>query len=241
MLRFMCGRFTLHHSTEDVAQQFAVEQAPPELTPRYNIAPSEPVACIIRRESQVLQNLRWGLVPFWARDPAIGNRMINARAESLRDKPAFRNAFACGRCLIPASGYFEWQRIGEHRVPMLIRRESAQLFAMAGLYECWRTPDEAILRTCTIITTEANGFAANIHHRMPAILPPEEQEIWLDRGITDVDQLQSVLKPYPFGDLAAHAVSQRVNKADEEDAKLIEPVTPPPDPQQQLELSFRPG
>lgn len=239
MIRCMCGRFTLHHAAEDLAGRFAVEQSLLDLKPRYNIAPSQPVAAVLQRESRVLAALQWGLVPFWARDPAIGNRLINARAESLATRPAFRSAFARSRCLIPASGYFEWQRSGRARVPMLVRRADGEPFAMAGLCERWTTPEDGILRTCAIVTTAPNPVAAAVHDRMPAILTPDAEEIWLDRDLADLDALARLLRPYPYGDLVVHPVSTRVNRPDVDDPSLIEPVDPPPpgdDPQLGLGL-----
>ncbi len=224
----MCGRFILHHATEEVAERFAVEQTLLELQPRYNIAPSQPVAAVIQRESRVLAELQWGLVPSWARDPAVGHRMINARAESAATRPAFRSAFARGRCLIPASGWFEWKRRGRQRLPMLLRRRGGEPFAMAGLYERWKRSDDAVLRTCAILTTEPDEVAATVHDRMPAILTPEACEVWLDRELDDPETLSRLLRPYPLGDLVAHPVSPRVNRPDEDDPALIEEVEPPP-------------
>ena len=239
ILHDMCGRFTLHHSTEDVAERFAVEQTLLELKPRFNIAPSQPVAAVIQHESRVLQELKWGLVPSWARDPAIGNRLINARAETLASKPAFRGAFARGRCLIPASGYFEWKRVGRTRTPMLVRRDGGEPFVMAGLYERWQTPEEGILHSCTIITTEPNDVAANVHHRMPAILTEGGAEVWMDRELTDLKALTRVLRPYPLGDLVVHPVSDKVNRAFDDDPSMIVPVDPPaPEEDPQLDLGL---
>lgn len=235
----MCGRFTLHHATEDVAERFSVEQTLLELKPRYNIAPSEPVAAVVQRDSRVLQELRWGLVPSWARDISIGNRLINARSETLREKPAFRSAFARGRCVIPASGYFEWFRRGRARTPMLVRREGGQPLAMAGLYERWQTPEDGILRSCTIVTTEPNETAARVHHRMPALLTEAGIDLWLDRDLEDLDALGRVLRPYPLGDLVVHPVSDRVNKAGTDDPSMIDPVDlPPSEPEAQLGLGL---
>ncbi len=224
----MCGRFTLHHGTEELTERFAVEQALLDLKPRYNIAPTQPVAAVIQRESRVLVELQWGLVPSWARDPAVGHRMINARAESAAARPAFRNAFARGRCLIPASGWFEWKRRGRQRIPMLLRRRGGEPLALAGLYERWKRSDDAVLRTCAILTTEPEEVAATVHDRMPAVLTPEACEVWLDREIEDAESLARLLRPYPLGDLVAHPVSPRVNRPDEDDPSLIEEVEPPP-------------
>ena len=229
----MCGRFTLHHSTEDVAERFAVEQTLLELTPRYNIAPSQPVPVIIQRDGRLMREHAWGLVPFWAKDPATGNRMINARAESLVDKPTFKRAFSVQRCLIPASGYYEWKKADGGKNPHYIQAADGQPFAMAGLFEKWSDPDGLPLRTCAVITTEPNELAAAIHNRMPAILTHDAEEIWLDPE-TRPEALLAVLRPYP-GELSAHAVSRLVNKAATDEAACIEPAA---EPQKDLQLGL---
>ena len=231
----MCGRFTLHHSTEDVAERFSGAQSLLELTPRYNIAPSQPVPVIIQRDSRLMREHAWGLVPFWAKDPAIGNRMINARAESLADKPTFKRAFSVRRCLIPASGYYEWKKADGGRIPHYIQTADRQPFAMAGLYEKWTDPDGLPLRTCAVITTEPNEQAAAVHNRMPAILTRDAEEIWLDPE-SRAEALLALLRPFP-GELAVHAVSRLVNKATTDEAACIEPVGEPQgDPQLGLPL-----
>lgn len=233
----MCGRFTLHHSTEDIAERFAVEQVLMDLVPRYNIAPSQPVSAIVQRESRTLELFKWGLVPSWAQDPAVGNRMINARSESAVEKPAFRDAFRRHRCLIPASGYYEWKRVREHSLPHYIHRVDEEPFVMAGLWEEWNAPGGAVLRTCTVLTTEPNPFAAAIHNRMPAILTGDTCARWLDPGL-DPKALQDLLRPYPHDDLTAREVGIQVNKAGFDDPTCILPC-----PQElagggQLELPF---
>lgn len=254
----MCGRFTLHHSTEDIAERFLVEQTMLDLVPRYNIAPSQPVPLIVQRNSRTLDAFKWGLVPSWAKDPDIGNRMINARAESVAEKPAFRSALRYRRCLVPASGYYEWKRQGDGKVPHFIHRTDGQPFAMAGLWEEWTTsaqdvstsaqdvstsaqdvtaPEQAVLRTCAIITTEPNPFAATIHTRMPAILAPEAEDKWLTPGVQNLDDLLAHLQPYN-GDLAAHPVSTRVNRPNVDDPTCIAPVQIEDDTPPQLTLQF---
>ncbi len=232
----MCGRFTLHHATEDIAERFTVEQLTLELAPRYNIAPSQPVCTIVQRESRTLEEFKWGLVPSWADDAAIGNRMINARAETIAEKPAFREAVRLRRCLVPASGYFEWRRAGTDRLPTYICLESREPFAMAGLWEEWEAPGGALLRSVAIVTTKPNAFAATIHNRMPAILSAEAKEIWLDRQIENPRRLESALEPYPRDDLVAYPVSKAVNKPDCDEPVCIEPVEPPPAAPEQLGL-----
>lgn len=222
----MCGRFTLHHVTEDVAAAFAVEQTLLDLKPRYNIAPTQPVACVIQQESRVLQPLQWGLVPSWARDVSVGARMINARSETLASKPAFKRALTHGRCIIPASGYYEWKRLGhdQGRVPMHIHRADHAPMAFAGLFEQWQTPDGATLRTCAIITTDSSDAVDDIHDRMPAILTPDTTEVWLDRHQQDPGHLLPVLHPYRGDDLRVHAVADLVNRVSVDIADCILPV-----------------
>ena len=230
----MCGRFTLHHPAAELAERFAVEQTFLELPPRYNIAPSQPVAVVVQRQQRQLLEFRWGLVPFRAKTAAVGNRLINARAESLADTSAFRNAFRRGRCIVPASGYFEWKHSGSGKVPHYIRPGDRQPLAMAGLSEKWTAPNGEVLRTCAIVTTEPSPAVAGIHHRMPAILRPEAAEIWLDPGTGDFDGLLSLLRPYP-GELRLHPVSTLVNRAEVDEAACVQPVEDP-DPQLGLNL-----
>ncbi|HJN27407.1 MAG TPA: SOS response-associated peptidase [Candidatus Latescibacteria bacterium] len=222
----MCGRFTLHHVTEDVAAAFAVEQTLLDLKPRYNIAPTQPVASVVQQESRVLQNLQWGLVPSRARDPSVGARMINARAETLASKPAFKHALTHSRCVIPASGYYEWKRRshGQPPVPMHFHQSQGRPLAFAGLHEQWVTPEGATLRTCSIVTTAANDMVDSVHHRMPAMLTATEIEVWLDRHVQDPAHLLPLLHPYRLGDLEVHPVADLVNRVSEDSEDCITPV-----------------
>jgi len=229
----MCGRYTLHHSTQEVAERFGVQQVLFPTTARYNIAPSQPVAVVTqgsmatpnnKDEVRWLEAMKWGLVPFWAKDPDIGNRLINARAETVAEKPAFRNAIKRRRCIIPGDGFYEWKRDGKVRIPMRIHRRDNGVFGFAGLWEEWESPDGSPLRTCTIITTEPNEIMAVIHDRMPAILRPEDEERWLDTSVGSVPDVLPMLKPYPADELAAHPVSRRVNAPAFDDPGCIEPV-----------------
>ena len=226
----MCGRFTLHHSTEDIAERFAIEQPTLKLTPRYNIAPTQPVA--VHRESRTLEEFTWGLVPGWAKDPAIGNRIINARAESASEKPAFREALRRRRCLVPASGYYEWRRSGPQRLPMYLRLGDGRPMALAGLWEEWTAPSGAILQSGAILTTAPNPLAATVHTRMPAILDDKAIAVWLDPAVSDTGQLTSLLEPYAGDNMIAHPVSTAVNRVDYDEAECIEPVEPLPPPDQ---------
>ena len=228
----MCGRFTLRASSEEVAAFFETNGPVPELRPRYNIDPSQPVTAVRAEEtSRELAMLRWGLIPRWAKDAAIGSRLINARAETAREKPAFRDAFATRRCLIPADGYYEWQRRGERRHPWFIGAKTGGVFAFAGLWERWRVRADARLggtltdarpgdtiETCTILTTAANALLAPIHDRMPVILPRDAFGPWLVGEAVALD-------PYPSEALSAHRVSSLVNRPGNDDPRCVEPFT----------------
>ncbi|MBI2504465.1 MAG: SOS response-associated peptidase [Candidatus Latescibacteria bacterium] len=220
----MCGRFALHHATAEVAEHFGVEQLSIELAPRYNIAPSQPVAVVRQRGVRSLDACKWGLVPSWAKDPKIGNRMINARAETLAEKPSYKGALKRRRCLIPASGFYEWRQQDGERIPTYIRAVDDSLLALAGLWEEWRPPQGEPLHTCTILTTQANAFMAPIHTRMPVILSPAGWERWLDPGQQELDPLLALLQPLAGDELAAHAVGRQVNAASCDEPFCIQPV-----------------
>jgi putative SOS response-associated peptidase YedK len=222
----MCGRFTLFEPDQVLAREFGVSGFPPN-SPRYNIAPSQPVAAVRAGPAgrgRELALLRWGLIPSWAKDPAIGNRLINARAETAREKPSFRSAFKRHRCLIPASGFYEWQRRERGKQPHYIRRRDGKVFAFAGLWDRWESPDGDGIETCTILTTAANAVLAPIHDRMPVILPPAEYARWLDPSLQDPDSLASLLAPFPPEDLLAFPVSPRVNAPAVDDEGCIAPL-----------------
>lgn len=220
----MCGRFTLTQSAQIAAERFGAQMIPFEFSPRYNIAPSQPVAVILQNGERRLSACRWGLVPFWAKEPEIGNRLINARAETLAEKPAFKYSLTRRRCLIPADGFYEWRKEGNRRIPMYIRRRDGGLFAFAGLWDEWQSPDGFPLRTCTIITTEPNALIAPMHNRMPAILPAEHESLWLDPSLKEPARLLSLLQPYPAEELEAFAVSPRVNNPAHDDPLCIQPA-----------------
>lgn len=168
--------------------------------------------------------VRWGLVPHWAEDPAIGNRLINARAETITSKPAFRSAARYRRCLLPADGFYEWRNTAKGKQPFFIRLQGDRIFALAGLWECWESPAGEILETCTILTTEPNPLLAKLHNRMPVILPPEAYQDWLDPAITDVSALKQWLQPYPAEEMEILPVSFYVNSAHNEGPRCIEPL-----------------
>jgi putative SOS response-associated peptidase YedK len=222
----MCGRFTLFEADKILSKEFGVSGFPP-LSSRYNIAPSQSVAAVRTAPAgtgRELALLRWGLIPSWSKDPAIGNRLINARAETAMEKPSFRNAFRRHRCLIPASGFYEWQRRERGKQPYFVRMRDEQLFAFAGLWDRWESPDKGVIETCTILTTAANAVLAPIHDRMPVILPPAEYARWLDPALQNTDSLGPLLVPFPPEDMMAFPVSARVNAPSVDDEKCIVPL-----------------
>lgn len=223
----MCGRFTQTASPEVITQQFALTD-PPLLKPRYNIAPSQPVAAIRvdpDTATRKLVLLRWGLIPSWAKDPKMGYQCINAKAETVMEKPSFRSAFRTRRCLVIADGFYEWQPQGKWKQPMWIGFRDKRPFAFAGLWEHWAPPQGELLETCTIITTEPNDLMAPIHNRMPVILAPTAYDQWLDPTFQQVEPLRALLRPYPSEDLTAYPVSTLVNNPRHDVPQCLEPVS----------------
>jgi putative SOS response-associated peptidase YedK len=208
----MCGRFSLGVNLDDLIEAFPDFTFPPVMTPHYNIAPTQDVAVVPNNTDKHVEFFHWGLIPSWAKDPEIGSRMINARAETLAEKPSFRAAYLRRRCLILADGFYEWQTIPGSKVktPMYIHLASKKPFAFAGLWELWR-PDDTPILSCTIITTEPNALLAPIHNRMPVILPPDAYDLWLDPAEQKPAALNALLKPYPADLMIAYPVSRLVN------------------------------
>jgi putative SOS response-associated peptidase YedK len=194
--------------------------------PRYNIAPTQLIATVANNNREELDLFRWGLVPSWAKDAAIGNRLINARAETLAEKPSFRAAYRRRRCLILADGFYEWQAnpLGGAKTPYLVRLESGGPFAFAGLWEIWSAPDGSRLLSCTIITTRPNELVAPIHKRMPVILPPEAYDRWLSAEEEPSERLQPLLGPYPAEEMVAYPVSRVVNNPANDIPECVIPV-----------------
>jgi putative SOS response-associated peptidase YedK len=222
----MCGRFTLRTGSAALAEQFQLADIP-DLPPRYNIAPTQEVAVIRHTNgSNTAALLRWGLVPFWARDTAIGAKMINARAETVAEKPAFRAAFQSRRCLIMADGFYEWQAMGSGRrkQPIYLHMRDQCPFAFAGLWETWQGQD-GTLQSCTILTTEPNDLVQPIHNRMPVILRPTDYALWLDPDVREPEPLQACLQPYPSDALTAYPVSPYVNNVHHDDPQCVAPAT----------------
>jgi len=240
----MCGRYVSSASTSDLLEEFDVDEViGQELPPSWNVAPTDPVRAILRRPPKdaeeadepvrQLRTLRWGLVPSWSKDAKGGARMINARIETVTEKPAFRKAAARRRCLLPAQGYYEWQKTEEGKVPHFLHSPDGRLLAMAGLYELWRDPTLAAddpnrwLWTCTIITQQASDLLGEIHDRNPVIVPPELQAAWLDCSSDDPETARRVLDQIPEARLEPYIVSKAVGNVNNDGPELIQPVAVP--------------
>ncbi len=227
----MCGRFTQHHYRADIVTRLEVQKVLFDTEPRYNIASTQAVAVVVTEattKERVLDGFQWGLVPSWAKDPAIGNKMINARSETVAEKPAFKRALQHRRCIVPADGFYEWERTGADgkvRIPHHFRRKDGALFGFAGLWEKWDSPDGSPLLSFTLITTQANGIVVPIHDRMPVILQtPEDEALWLDDTLHETDLLVSLLQPYPDDWMDSFTVSRRVNSPAVDEAGLLESI-----------------
>jgi putative SOS response-associated peptidase YedK len=222
----MCGRFVFATQALECQLAFPGFVFPIDMPIRYNITPGQPVIALANNGAKRAVAFKWGLIPPWSKDPQIGNRLINARAESLAEKPSFRSAFKRRRCLIPTNGFYEWkkQADGKTKVPTYISLKSGRPFALAGLWEHWASAQGDEIESCTIITTEPNELMAQIHHRMPVILPSDAYEAWLDPTEKRPDDLQSLLGPYPAGEMTAHPVSSWVNNPGNDAPECIAPV-----------------
>lgn len=245
----MCGRFTiaqpfgiierfkLDHSNMAIPSQPAVPSNITNLSnlsnmdfssnlivPRYNIAPTQDIPDVITSGGNQLVMFRWGLIPHWAREISIGSKMINARGETLREKPSFRSSLQRRRCLIPADGFYEWKREGSTKQPYRITLKNSELFGFAGLWDSWTAPSGEVINSCTIITTSPNELLEPIHNRMPVILSPAAEEMWLDPSISDSLLLENLLKPYPAELMQAYQVSSAVNSPRNDNPECITPA-----------------
>jgi putative SOS response-associated peptidase YedK len=222
----MCGRYTLSSKGDELALLFDLQEVP-QIPPRYNLAPTQEAAVVrVERpgEPRRLDLLRWGLVPYWAKEASIGNRMINARSEGVADKPAYRWSFRKQRCLIPVDGFYEWKKEGKGKQPYLIRRKDGKPFAFAGLWARWQDPEGSPLETFTILTTDANDLIRPLHDRMPVILDPKDFDVWLDPALEDRERLQPLLVPFESGPMETFPVSRAVNSPVHDAPDCVEPL-----------------
>jgi putative SOS response-associated peptidase YedK len=218
----MCGRYSLV-PTENIAARFDVQQEQLSLQPRYNVAPSQTMPVVVRNSPNRLVEMQWGLIPSWSKEPRVQFSTINARAESIAKSPVFRGPFKSRRCLVPASGFYEWQRTGQGKQPYCIRLNDGELFAFAGLYDIWRDAEGHELYSYTIITTAPNELVAPIHNRMPVILHREDEDVWLDKG-ADPARLMSLLTAYPASAMETYPVTRAVSNPANEGAEMVQPI-----------------
>lgn len=222
----MCGRFTLTVDPAGLQEAFPDAVFPPRYAPRFNIAPTQPILAIPNDGKNKADFFVWGLIPSWAKDPSLGGKLINARAETLAEKPSFRGGFKYKRCLILADGFYEWKSIpgSKSKIPHFIFLKNRKPFAFAGLWDEWRSPDGGSVRSATIITAEPNELMSTIHNRMPAILHPRDYSRWLAASPQTPAGLASLLKPFPAEEMSAHPVSALVNSPANDRAELVVPA-----------------
>ncbi len=223
----MCGRYRLSRRKQLVEEYFGAVSEQEDWNPRYNIAPSQP-APVIRQDAREpvrrLSTIRWGLIPSWSKDPSIGYKTINARSETVATTPSFREPFTSQRCLVPADGFYEWQRNGKTKQPYSFEVNDGELFAFAGLWDRWKSPSGELIESCTILTTTPNSLLADIHDRMPVILRPDNYTLWLDPAFRDLACASRMLRPFETGPMRRYPVSTRVNQVENDDADCAKPV-----------------
>lgn len=221
----MCGRFSQGLAGDAIAEAFQLDEVP-DWQPRYNIAPTQIIPAIVAtaKGDRSFKPLRWGLIPSWSKDPAIGAKLINARSETVAEKPSFRSAFKHHRCLILADGFYEWRKQSGKKQPFYFRLQDGSPFAFAGLWERWQAPEGEMLETCTILTTDANSTVAQVHDRMPVILSPDHYERWLDPSLQMTEPLQALLRPYDANQMSAYPVSLSVNSPWNDAPECVVPI-----------------
>ncbi len=219
----MCGRFVRIKSINEIANIFKIEHIESNLEPSYNIAPKQPIVVLMEKGRKRVVSMQWGLIPRWAKDPKISNKLINARVETIDQKPSFKDSFIKRRCIIVADGFYEWIKKGDKKIPVYIHLESKDTFGMAGIYDIWESPDGQKISSCTIITTEANDFMKKIHHRMPIILKPEYYNYWLNPNNRDIKELKNILGQFISEQLNAYEVSTKVNSPFNNNSECIKP------------------
>ena len=217
----MCGRFVRINTPKEIKEIFNLDQIEIELKPSYNIAPTQDVAVIIENGNSKLTAMRWGLIPFWVKDISIGSKLINARSETIDEKSSFKHSFQKRRCLIVASGFYEWQKRGSNKSPYFIHFKDKKSFCFAGIYDNWKSPDGDKITSCSIITTKASDNLKNIHHRMPVIIPENNFSLWFKNS--DTNTLKQLLIPYTKNDLDFYEVSTEVNSTKNNYPELIDP------------------
>ncbi|WP_042160157.1 SOS response-associated peptidase [Paenibacillus gorillae] len=225
----MCGRYTIAVTLEELMIRYMIGAVTvPYHQPKYNVAPGQMVLAIVNDGKQNrLGELKWGLIPPWADSPKVGYMMLNARSETAASKPAFQTPMRRKRCLIPADGFYEWKKdaAGKGKQPMRIVRRDRSIFSMAGLYETWMAPDGTTVNSCTIMTTAPNALMAPIHDRMPVILHPDDEQLWLDRSVQEPHELQRLLQPFPADELEAYPVAAAVGNVRHDEPNCIEPIS----------------
>lgn len=219
----MCGRYGFVPG-EDFYNRFKVKNRLESLSAHYNITPGMNVPVVVRQSPNEVKMMRWGLVPFWAKDPKIGYKMINARAEGIESKPSFRKPLREQRCLVLTSGFYEWKKMDKDKVPFYIRLKDKKSFAFAGLFDIWKDAEGHPLYSFTIITTIPNKLVMDIHDRMPVILPENSEEVWLDKKVSDLNIILKLLKPYDEGEMEAYPVSKLVNNSQNDGESVIQPT-----------------
>lgn len=220
----MCGRFSLSKPAERVQREFELSEIP-DLEARYNIAPTQSILAVrSAADGREAVTLKWGLIPSWAKDSSIGAKLINARSETVPEKPSFREAFKKRRCIIPADGFYEWQRRGGHRQPFYFKLKDGGLFGFAGLWEQWRSPEGEGVETCSILTTDANAVLKPVHERMPVILHSDSYDLWLDEDVRKQDLRRELLCPFPASEMVSYPVSTAINKPQHQGKELVQPL-----------------
>lgn len=223
----MCGRYRLSRRKQLVEEYFDSVSDEPDWSPRYNVAPTQPIPIIRQHPKEPVRELslmRWGLIPSWAKAPSGAARMINARSKTASSKPAFRDSLKSRRCLIPADGFYEWARTGKSKQPYCFEVNDGELFAFAGLWDRWKDPSGNWIKTCSILTTTPNAVTSPVHDRMPVILEPDSYDLWLDPGMSDGSAATDLLKPYDARSMRCYPVSSRVNHAGNDDEECSRPV-----------------
>ena len=224
----MCNRYRLTHSKQYLADRFQATGDEIEERPRYNIAPTQAVLTVRKEQGRKVRHfstMRWGLIPSWAKDMTIGTKTLNARSETITTTPAFRDSILTKRCLIPADGFYEWRKMGSVKQPYCFEVGEGEVFALAGLWDQWTSPDGEIIESCTILTTTPNSLVADLHDRMPVIVPPDKYDLWLDPDVTDIKVIRDILKPYDAKLMRLYPVNRKLNNSNNDDAESASRIT----------------